>query len=504
MQLRLPRPKDAEPRRKRPPIVSTADPCPCGICQQQISRYTCPNCNLPYCSLACFRSPEHSACTDSFAQKSLKDDLNAEQENGGDEKKKMLELLRQFEEQQKELEEIQQAGPEDEETGPEAETRRKERKELEGRIAGLDLDALPPEQLLSFLTPEQQAAFEATLQDPNRVNKLVEEEFEGDEPWWVVEQEAKLLKEMLEASRNAEGSKTVVPGGEEDETDAEQVRPAPVPADKLPVLKVGPDGKAIANPNLFFNVVAVLFGYAFTLRTFSLASFRSLPGRSPERTMAIQVLVQLLPFIVERSTSTFADMYEAIESVAAGEPQGMSSALLALLLHDVAHLLRPAPIAAISSSTPSPLASHALAPALSAISDLHHLFCTAIATPQPSNGSQGPTSGPTVSKALIARPSTSAPLSKRERQRCMLASAKLLFYASFLFSTGNEVVQAAGVLAVMAEREAKKREAEEGERKKAVERRKEDFAKRKEEGQGQVKTDEEEVRPEGPKIVELA
>lgn len=190
----------------------------------------------------------------------------------------MLDLLRQFEEQQKELEEIQQAGLADEEEGPEAQKRQKERKELEERIAGLDLgvhtlgilrkhsqltrslaDALPPEQLLSFLTPEQQAAFEATLQDPNRVNKLVEEEFEGDEPWWVVEQEAKLLKEMLEASRQAEEGETLSAEDEDDETNMqEKGRPPLLSTDKLPALKVGPDGKALANPNLLFNVVAVL------------------------------------------------------------------------------------------------------------------------------------------------------------------------------------------------------------------------------------------------------
>ncbi|BGO92671.1 hypothetical protein NBRC10512_000011 [Rhodotorula toruloides] len=500
MQLRLPRAKDAEPRRKRPPIVSTAASPPCGICHKQISRYTCPNCNLPYCSLACFRSPEHAACTDSFAQKSLKDDLNAEQQNGGDEKKKMLDLLRQFEEQQKELEEIQRAASGDEEAGFDAEKRKKERKELEERIAGLDLDAFPSEQLLSFLTPEQQAAFEATLQDPNRVNKLVEEEFEGDEPWWIVEQEAKLLKEMLEASRKAEGGDAADAEDENDQAD-EDVRPSPVAADKLPALKVGPDGKVIANPNLLFNVVSVLFAYAFTLRTFSLASFSSLPERSPERATAIQLLAQLLPFLVERSTSTFSNLDEAFESVAAREPQGMSPALVALLLHDVAQLLRPAPIAAISSSTSSPLASHALARALASISDLHHLFSTAVATSQPSNGAQSPSSGPTVSKPLIARPSTTTPLSKREKQQCTLASAKLLFYASFLYSTGNEVVQAADALAELAEREAKRREAEEEEREKAVERRKEDLAKTKEDVQAQELDQEDGSKP---KIVELA
>lgn len=53
----------------------------------------------------------------------------------------MLDLLRQFEEQQKQLEEIQRAGLDGEEAGPDAEKRKKERKELEDRIAGLDLGA---------------------------------------------------------------------------------------------------------------------------------------------------------------------------------------------------------------------------------------------------------------------------------------------------------------------------------------------------------------------------
>lgn len=89
------------------------------------------------------------------------------------------------------------------------------------------------------------------------MNKLVEEEFEGEEPWWVVEQEAKLLKEMLEASRKTEGGDAAETEDEDDEAD-EDVRPSPVAADKLPALKVGPDGKVIANPNLLFNVVSVL------------------------------------------------------------------------------------------------------------------------------------------------------------------------------------------------------------------------------------------------------
>ena len=36
MQLRLPRAKEDKPRKKRPPIVSTADSAPCGMCAPDI------------------------------------------------------------------------------------------------------------------------------------------------------------------------------------------------------------------------------------------------------------------------------------------------------------------------------------------------------------------------------------------------------------------------------------------------------------------------------------
>ncbi|KAH9951173.1 hypothetical protein B0H21DRAFT_355921 [Amylocystis lapponica] len=29
---------------------------PCAICRRQFSKYSCPRCNIPYCSLTCFRS----------------------------------------------------------------------------------------------------------------------------------------------------------------------------------------------------------------------------------------------------------------------------------------------------------------------------------------------------------------------------------------------------------------------------------------------------------------
>ncbi|BGP41380.1 hypothetical protein JCM10449v2_005358 [Rhodotorula kratochvilovae] len=515
MQLRLPKSKDGEKRRKRPPIVSTADAPPCGICEKQISRYTCPSCNLPYCSLACFRSPDHAACAESFQRATLAQDLQGDPQHADGEKNRMLEMLKKFEEQQRELEELEREeakGDEDElDQSPEAVARRKQREELEKRLEGVDLDALPPDQLLSYLSPEQQAAFEATLQDPNQLNKLVEEQFEGDEPWWVEEEELKMLKEMRETSRRAAeeaGGEVDGPTSDEEEDEDLDVRPPVLLDEQLPPLRVGPDGKPLVSPKLLHNVVAVLFAYAFTLRTFSLPSFSSLPEKSTERTTAIQVLSQLLPFLVERSTSAFDHLEAAVESVVAQEQQGMPSPLVGLLLHDVSTILRPTPVAAISPSS-SPLASHALALALHALSDLYHLFALALSSspPAPKHAtSQSGGAGPTITRPLIARPSGAAPLSKQQRTQCALASAKLLFYAAVLAAPeagGAGVVGACRGLSEEAEEAARGREREEEERRGRVERAKQEIGRRKERAEEEVVKVEKREEAKGPKIVEL-
>ena len=32
----------------------------CGICKEQESKYKCPKCSVTYCSIKCYKSPEHS------------------------------------------------------------------------------------------------------------------------------------------------------------------------------------------------------------------------------------------------------------------------------------------------------------------------------------------------------------------------------------------------------------------------------------------------------------
>lgn len=39
---------------------------PCGLCLSNPAQYTCPRCNVPYCSLSCYRASAHMACSEQF------------------------------------------------------------------------------------------------------------------------------------------------------------------------------------------------------------------------------------------------------------------------------------------------------------------------------------------------------------------------------------------------------------------------------------------------------
>ena len=38
----------------------------CPLCLKNKSKYTCPRCNTPYCSVECYRSDKHRDCSEGF------------------------------------------------------------------------------------------------------------------------------------------------------------------------------------------------------------------------------------------------------------------------------------------------------------------------------------------------------------------------------------------------------------------------------------------------------
>ncbi|KAM8852194.1 zinc finger HIT domain-containing protein 2 [Synchiropus picturatus] len=65
----------------------------CMLCQRKPSCYTCPRCNLHYCGLTCYRSPDHSACSEEFYKESVLHELKDMGKTEADGRRKMQEIL---------------------------------------------------------------------------------------------------------------------------------------------------------------------------------------------------------------------------------------------------------------------------------------------------------------------------------------------------------------------------------------------------------------------------
>ncbi|XP_070697231.1 zinc finger HIT domain-containing protein 2 [Pempheris klunzingeri] len=65
----------------------------CMLCKSKPSCYTCPRCNLHYCGLACYQSPDHSVCSEEFYKESVLQELKDMGKTESEQRKKMQELL---------------------------------------------------------------------------------------------------------------------------------------------------------------------------------------------------------------------------------------------------------------------------------------------------------------------------------------------------------------------------------------------------------------------------
>lgn len=65
----------------------------CMLCKCKPSCYTCPRCNLHYCSLACYQSPDHSVCSEKFYKEAVLRELKHMGTTESEGRKKMQEVL---------------------------------------------------------------------------------------------------------------------------------------------------------------------------------------------------------------------------------------------------------------------------------------------------------------------------------------------------------------------------------------------------------------------------
>ncbi|CAB0007980.1 unnamed protein product [Nesidiocoris tenuis] len=138
----------------------------CQLCNSIRSKYVCPRCNISYCSVSCYKSPNHSDCSEEFYKGNVQEWLAAEGTDP-EAKNEMMEILKRINQQDDEFDDCidESDGDSDEEES------------LSDRLAMVDLDN--PDELWAKLLPEEKQEFLELIKSGD-VAKLVPEW----EPWW--------------------------------------------------------------------------------------------------------------------------------------------------------------------------------------------------------------------------------------------------------------------------------------------------------------------------------
>ncbi|KAF8623222.1 hypothetical protein AX15_006457 [Amanita polypyramis BW_CC] len=327
----------------------------------------------------------HSQCSESFYRKELETDVHSAPSKSREERQKMLELLKKFEEESmdddvNDLIDEGEYGNKD----PAA--------DLETRLQNIDLHSAEPDQLWSLLSAEERSKFLKALQDPDselaqQLLSSAELEKSRQKPWW---EESDI----------------------EDEDASWTTRPEPilVPASMI---------KSVPSPpSLVYNMCAIGIAYAFIVRHLAISSFSKLQLDDPDRKEAQRMMSQLVPFLTEkRSMTRFSSLSEVIIDIWPRFEEGeVTSKILATLLQDCASLMRPLLVTAA-----------AVQPLVSKIDPRFHPHCIPVLILSDIN-------------VLFSRPGQGTGVGL-EKSNANHVARKLLFYASHILSMPPRIFQ---------------------------------------------------------------
>ncbi|XP_032885597.1 zinc finger HIT domain-containing protein 2 isoform X2 [Amblyraja radiata] len=279
----------------------------CGLCTAAAARYTCPRCNRPYCSLACYRGGPHRACAELFYRDAVLAELRPGAEAG---RRDLCSGMRSLQE---------------------AEAQRPEPEGL-----SLEPDA-PAPRLWAALSPGQRADFERRVSGGEAAAWIP-----PWRPWWRRQRQRRPVVEEVDASEEMREEQRVAGDGESSgEEDADkETAPASVwdTDDSVPAVctNIAPLATLTACPSplVAFSLVNVLYAYAFSLRLVNGDVQGAMRGEFIEVVLAISKALDGSHVY----TSTGEALQAAVESIRSS-PHVSTPLLLARAMEDVSALL---------------------------------------------------------------------------------------------------------------------------------------------------------------------
>ena len=139
-------------------LCSPVSNSPCALCRKNASKYTCPRCNVRYCSSSCYKSGKHSQCSELFYKDCVLEAMS-EHKGSAEDKLKMLEMLKKLEEQGRDEDAF-------------------DAEDLEERLQDIDINS-DPEGVWSALTENERQEFESVVKS-GEISNLIDVWV----PWW--------------------------------------------------------------------------------------------------------------------------------------------------------------------------------------------------------------------------------------------------------------------------------------------------------------------------------
>ena len=250
----------------------------CGVCRKQFAAYRCPKCQLPYCSLVCYRGDAHLECSEHFYRDEVVASLNSQQASP-EERQKMQAILARLNETEQphpesffdkpdsarqapfgssELDPNNPALPaEPSSTEPSAGDLIDELQRLVGNADDLDLDdPAVCEQLWQAMTPQHRELFQEQVQ-----NGLLAAELPLWQPWWTHVPETLQSFQLIQDTAQQLLDIVVVPSTKQ------TLREMAAASELKPMAEIL-KGKYPA-PQLIYNMLNVVLAYAHSLRLYN-------------------------------------------------------------------------------------------------------------------------------------------------------------------------------------------------------------------------------------------
>ncbi|GBC06352.1 hypothetical protein RclHR1_06790006 [Rhizophagus clarus] len=313
----------------------------CGICKKQVSKYTCPRCDIKYCSLNCYKNEIHSHCTESFYKDNVIEEIKSQRVDD-EQKQKMLNMLNKFEKENDEMarEEIESNDKDDEVDN-----------DISFRFRNIDLASADFDTVWNKLTLEEKEEFEQKYINGKSDLSELSDELLLWKPWWEITTEYNnrkkevLTSKIVELNEDESGFDY-----DSDDSGGDLANRPPIISD---IKNLEDLIKTTPNPAISLNLLNILYAYAYTCRTFNGDVFEN-PAES------CKVLWDLSPILATNGNLVYESISQAIAASSSltfqnpiySQPQEFSY----LILDDIVNLL---------SSTNNVLA---------ALSDLYRLF----------------------------------------------------------------------------------------------------------------------------------